>query len=79
MDTILTVWGVYQQRWGGVRCEEGAFNNQQGHEAATEGSRGGGRFGGIWDTAVDDSSMAAWYEDDGYVGGEQRAARQIWA
>jgi hypothetical protein len=30
---------------------------------------GGGRFGGIWDVAVDNSSMAAWDDDDGYVGG----------
>ena len=37
VDTILTVWGVYQQRRGGVRWEEGTFNNQQEREVATEG------------------------------------------
>ncbi len=41
-----------------MRWEEGAFNNQQVREVATEG-RGGG-FGGVWDAAMDDSSMAAW-------------------
>ncbi len=52
-----------------MRWEEGAFNNQQGHEVATEGSGGEVGFRGIWDAAVDDSSMAAWDDDDGYVGG----------
>ena len=52
MDTVLTVWGVYWQRWGGVRWEEGAlFNNQKWHEAAMEGSRGR-EIGGMWDAAI---------------------------
>ncbi len=50
-----------------MRWKEGALNNQQGRKAAAEGSGGGGRFGGVWDAAVDDSSMAAWYDDNGYI------------